>query len=91
MELVALVGFSIVVFLIILICFGITMYEPKSSNSKQYSDRNNTNLDDEKMDFKTTMGAMNDLGRMIIDSKLKNNGAHISDDNDDDDDPIKKY
>ncbi len=90
MELVALVAFSITVFLIILICFGITMYEPKSSNSKQYSDRD-TNLDDEKMDFKTTVGTMNDIGRMIIDSKIKNNGAHISDDNDDDDDPIKKY
>ena len=90
MELVALVAFSITVFLIILICCGITMYEPKSSNSKQYSDRD-TNLDDEKMDFKTTVGTMNDIGRMIIDSKIKNNGAHISDDNDDDDDPIKKY
>ena len=90
MELVALVAFSITVFLIILICFGITMYEPKSSNSKQYSDRD-TNLDDEKMDFKTTVGTMNDIGRMIIDSKIKNNDAHISDDNDDDDDPIKKY
>ena len=90
MEIVALVAFSITVFLIILICFGITMYEPKGSNSKQYSDRD-INLDVEKMDFKTTVGTMNDIGRMIIDSKIKNNGAHISDDNDDDDDPIKKY